>query len=927
MTSLILDSLISDYGSLTSIQTFDFYIIISTLRALLKDPEMLELDRLDDIMNLFSKCSNIEDYKAISLTAFALDLYFETAERILGKIYFERKLLKVENSKMRFPGMNIQEIMAAEKLVVLQLGEYGEQAHDNILQFSQQIFSRLDITTNSFTYIGDLAIEIKIQTGYPPDFEGNDFYIKESDIYWEIPYGLFDAHQNVASRVQQIYLIGIKWLANPFVANDDQFAQLGTNATAFSVYDNSGRELSIQNLTTPISIYMPYTKNTGYSKEFLQCQYYDRSVNKFLKDGCGKSFLDSRTLPCTTCAIDNSYTVTDVLKCRCSHLSTIGGVFSINSVSERNDPRQGICLKYFALNYWRESFGYYLCWPAMVVYLIGLSIAIVFDCITIPKMRAKIIKRITLVSELNKLYKIELEEQRQIKKEEEKRLIASPPEGATRDDMDKKKRMSMSKDKKGHLSDDDKDDLDFETLDDTKKAPARKIKGKKKILFASNKATKKNDESSFNNFLVPDLNDVESKSAKSEGKGSNGMIEEDKNIEVDDTGLVLNGSITKNGKKKLLKKKKPIIKGSLVNQNKESKDIKNSDKVDAANPQENGNSNGKGDSSKNSKSKKKTKKSDHSSESMSDQSEEEKEEIINTEDKYKFPTSVNIFEHHRGLYTMMAYTNPLINVLFVTSYLCPRHVRASMMMTNAILIWFMVAVYFNNTRNPLVVPDFNKSAKNLSTDEIILGLIVPIFTMNLSYIFWGIFRVKDHRFHQPDAYEKIKDGTLMKSLLKEMYLRFVMAYFIMVAIFGAVMWYIVTFTATFGWKVSWEWWFSGCFAYFINYFVYDPIITWFHYTVYGCSEVMWRKIMSWRSLKIGCPEVLDDLYIPPLTERVKDYLKKKKLYIEAKSKLPDEEYNIKAANKSDANSQFNDDMSVTNTEMTTSKHGFYPGNK
>ena len=151
---------------------------------------------------------------------------------------------------------------------------------------------------------------------------------------------------------------------------------------------------------------------------------------------------------------------------------------------------------------------------------------------------------------------------------------------------------------------------------------------------------------------------------------------------------------------------------------------------------------------------------------------------------------------------MIAYSNPLFDAIFVTSYLCPRHIRASMMFYSAILIWFMVALYYNNTKDPLVVSDFERSARELATNEILIAMVVPLFTMQFSYAFRGIFRISDSRFHQPDAYDKVKSGVMSKALLNEMYLRFTMAYFIIITTYGAVVLCIINFTAKFGWKVS-----------------------------------------------------------------------------------------------------------------------------
>jgi hypothetical protein len=264
---------------------------------------------------------------------------------------------------------------------------------------------------------------------------------------------------------------------------------------------------------------------------------------------------------------------------------------------------------------------------------------------------------------------------------------------------------------------------------------------------------------------------------------------------------------------------------------------------------------------------------------------------------------------------MMLYTNSFTNVFLKTSYLCPRHIRASMLFSNTILIWFLVAVYYNNTKDPLVVPDFERSARSLASDELLVAFVTPIFSMIFSYVFWGIVKVRDQRFLQPDAYEKVQNGELMKSLLKEMYLRFAMAYFVMVSIYGAVLWYIINFTAKFGWKVSWQWWYSGSFAFFFNFLVYDPAITWFHYVIYNCSEIMWRKIMYWRSFKIANPEVLEALHIPPESEQELEEAERKNKEEINRGDQEDQRIEIIDAN----NSEFKDDLSVENSDMVSKK--------
>lgn len=49
----------------------------------------------------------------------------------------------------------------------------------------------------------------------------------------------------------------------------------------------------------------------------------------------------------------------------------------------------------------------------------------------------------------------------------------------------------------------------------------------------------------------------------------------------------------------------------------------------------------------------------------------------------------------------------ILSLFYVTSILSPRHVRWQLLMCNITVLWFICAVFFNNTKDPLVVPDFS----------------------------------------------------------------------------------------------------------------------------------------------------------------------------------------------------------------------------
>jgi len=58
------------------------------------------------------------------------------------------------------------------------------------------------------------------------------------------------------------------------------------------------------------------------------------------------------------------------------------------------------------------------------------------------------------------------------------------------------------------------------------------------------------------------------------------------------------------------------------------------------------------------------------------------------------------------LKSMIVHGSFLYSLFFVTSLLSPRHIRWSLFFCNVVMLWFICAVFYNNTKNPLAVPDF-----------------------------------------------------------------------------------------------------------------------------------------------------------------------------------------------------------------------------
>ena len=86
----------------------------------------------------------------------------------------------------------------------------------------------------------------------------------------------------------------------------------------------------------------------------------------------------------------------------------------------------------------------------------------------------------------------------------------------------------------------------------------------------------------------------------------------------------------------------------------------------------------------------------------------------------------------------------------------------------------------------------------------------------------SLFRLSDARFAFSINVHEL--GQMLNELKKEFQFRFLMSYLIAWGILGILMWYFVTFTQQYGWKVSIFWFFTGGLAFLMRFLVYDLMI-------------------------------------------------------------------------------------------------------
>ena len=127
---------------------------------------------------------------------------------------------------------------------------------------------------------------------------------------------------------------------------------------------------------------------------------------------------------------------------------------------------------------------------------------------------------------------------------------------------------------------------------------------------------------------------------------------------------------------------------------------------------------------------------------------------LNSTDEELFRSMKHIFKEMRNEReaSLFKWKNMIINgslplsLAFVTSILSPRHTRWTLLLCNITILWFMCAVYFNNTKDPLVVPDFNREASSLTINEFWIAFIAPVGSMILMFIISMFLKMPDNHF-------------------------------------------------------------------------------------------------------------------------------------------------------------------------------------
>lgn len=95
-----------------------------------------------------------------------------------------------------------------------------------------------------------------------------------------------------------------------------------------------------------------------------------------------------------------------------------------------------------------------------------------------------------------------------------------------------------------------------------------------------------------------------------------------------------------------------------------------------------------------------------------------------------------------------------MNIIFIDSYLFPRHARLTLIFIDVLLLWFFTGMYFKNTRSPITLLDhetMTTDAKQIALRESWVSCLFPLMNMTIMHLMRSLFRVSEARLKFSDT--------------------------------------------------------------------------------------------------------------------------------------------------------------------------------
>lgn len=280
MAASAIDILYTNYSTKAEITTNDFEFIANVFRGFLKDPDVVPSTSLAKMVTLMKKCA---DAPITTYWPFTRDVrrgLLETMNRILGRLHLERKLMLVSTPHEHGSGLYGYARELAMNTSYDSLKALMKDTDYMINKYVDTITLKLNPTESEFVY-KTTNIEVKLKADQPYNLRNNEFFIKSNDVFFTIPNDIYATAQSQASDHQEIKLKMMKWMANPFIYEPEEKAHVENNVTTLTILNTAGREIRIQNISTPINIMMPYSKSKNLHDSSLRCKFWDETNQEF----------------------------------------------------------------------------------------------------------------------------------------------------------------------------------------------------------------------------------------------------------------------------------------------------------------------------------------------------------------------------------------------------------------------------------------------------------------------------------------------------------------------------------------------------------------------------------------------------------------------------------------------------------------------
>ena len=280
MATETIDILYTNYSTKAEITTNDFEFIANVLRGFLKDPDVVPSSSLSKMVTLMKKCV---DSPVTTYWPFTRDVrrgLLETLNRILGRLHLERKLMMIATPHEHGAGLYGYERELAMNVSHDAVKLLMKDTDYMINKYVDTIALKLNPTESEFVY-KTTNLEVKLKADQPYNLRNNEFFIKSNDVFFTIPNDIYATAQSQASDHQEIKLKMMKWMADPFNFAPEEKARVDNNVTTLTILNTAGNEISIQNLSTPINIMMPYQKGKSIHDSALRCKYWNDAAQEF----------------------------------------------------------------------------------------------------------------------------------------------------------------------------------------------------------------------------------------------------------------------------------------------------------------------------------------------------------------------------------------------------------------------------------------------------------------------------------------------------------------------------------------------------------------------------------------------------------------------------------------------------------------------